>query len=164
MDPAHPLGVAAGQVVVDGDEVHALAADAVEVGGQRGHEGLALTGLHLGDPAEVEGGPAHHLDVVVTLTDDPVGGFAGDGERLDEQIVERGAVVELLSELGGLALQLLVRQTLHVVGQCVDVGDDALQRLEFLAFSRAEDAIEDAHATAQPTGVGVAGGFEPGGA
>ena len=34
VDPAHPLGVEAGQVVVDRDEVHALAAEPVEVGRQ----------------------------------------------------------------------------------------------------------------------------------
>ena len=35
VDLAHPLGVALGEVVVDGDEVHALAGERVEVGGQR---------------------------------------------------------------------------------------------------------------------------------
>ena len=71
VDAAHPLGVAPGQVVVDGDEVHALAGEPVEVGGQGRHEGLALAGLHLGDPAEVQRRAAHQLDVEVALPDDP---------------------------------------------------------------------------------------------
>ena len=76
VDPAHPLGVEAGQVVVDRDEVDALAAEPVEVGRQRRDERLALAGLHLGDPAEVQGGAAHQLDVEVALADDPLGGLA----------------------------------------------------------------------------------------
>ncbi len=35
----------------------------VEVERQRGDEGLALTGLHLGDVALVQDDSAHHLDV-----------------------------------------------------------------------------------------------------
>ena len=34
----------------------------------------------------------------------------------------------------------------------VDVGNQAFEGLELLAFTGAEDAIEDAHAGAQPTG------------
>ena len=108
MDAAHPLGVEPGQVVVDRDEVDALAAEPVEVDRQRGDEGLALAGLHLGDPAEVQRGAAHQLHVEVALADHPAGRLAGDGERLDQQIVERGAVGEALAELVGLGLQLLV--------------------------------------------------------
>ena len=152
MDATHPLGVTPGQVVVDGDEVNAFATDAVEVRRERGHEGLALAGLHLGDPAEVERSAAHHLDVVVTLADHTIGGFAGDRERLDEYVVERGAVVETLAEFARLAPQFVVGEAPDVVRERVDVGDDALQCLEFLTFSRAEDAIENAHAAHQPIG------------
>ena len=38
----------------------------------------------------------------------------------------------------------------------VDVGNQALQGLQLLAFTGSEDAIEDAHAGAQPTGEGGA--------
>ena len=60
---AHPLGVAFGQVVVDGDDVHALAGQRVEVRRQHAGQGLALTGLHLGDVAEVQRRAAHHLNI-----------------------------------------------------------------------------------------------------
>jgi hypothetical protein len=63
VDGAHPLGVAAGQVVVDGDDVDAAAGQPVEGGGERRDEGLALAGLHLGDLALVQDDAAHHLDV-----------------------------------------------------------------------------------------------------
>ena len=49
INPAHPLGVAAGQVVVDGHDVDALALERVEIGRQRGDERFAFAGFHLGD-------------------------------------------------------------------------------------------------------------------
>ena len=88
VDPAHPLGVAAGEVVVDRDDVHALAGERVEVGRQRRDQRLALTGLHLGDVAEVQRGAAHELHVVVALAERAPRGLADDGERLGQQVVE----------------------------------------------------------------------------
>ena len=65
VDRAHPLGVAAGEVVVDGDDVDALAGERVEHDGERAGQRLALAGLHLGDRAGVEDHAADHLDVEV---------------------------------------------------------------------------------------------------
>ena len=59
-----PRGVARGEVVVDGDDVHALVGQRVEVAGQRSDQGLALAGLHLGDPALVQDRRAQHLHIV----------------------------------------------------------------------------------------------------
>jgi hypothetical protein len=57
VEPPHPLGIAAGQVVVDRHHVHALAGQGIEVHRQRGHQGLALAGAHLGDLAGVQAMP-----------------------------------------------------------------------------------------------------------
>ena len=51
IDPAHPLGVALGQVVVDRDDVAAPAPPAGDGRGHGGREGLALAGRHLDDGA-----------------------------------------------------------------------------------------------------------------
>ena len=67
VDAAHRARLVLGQVVVDGDDVHALAGQGVEVGRQRRDEGLALTGLHLGDLALMQRRAAHELDVEVTF-------------------------------------------------------------------------------------------------
>ncbi len=115
-------------------------------------ERLALAGLHLGDPAEVQCGAAHHLDVVVALADRALGGLATDGERLEQEVVEVGAVVEPLAELVGLGLERVVGQRADLGFEGVDVGHHALQRLDLLAFTGAEDAIEDSHAAVHPTG------------
>ena len=78
MDLTHPLGVAAGEVVVDRNDVHSMTGQPVQVDGQRRCEGLALTGLHLRDPPEMKGRTSHQLDVVVTLAQYPLGRLAYD--------------------------------------------------------------------------------------
>ncbi len=120
VDAAHPLGVVLRQVVVDGDDVDALAGQRVEVRRQRGDERLALTGLHLGDVAEVQRRAAHELDVEVPLAEHPLGGLAHGGERLGHQVVEGLAVGEPLLELVGLRAQLLVGHRDEVVLDGVD--------------------------------------------
>ena len=92
VDPAHPLGVTGGEIVVHRHEVHPSPVEGVEVDGQGGDEGLALAGLHLGDPAEVQRHAAHELHVEVALAEDAPRRLADDGEGLDQQVVERLAV------------------------------------------------------------------------
>ena len=49
VDLAHPLGVAAGEVVVHGDDVDVVARKRVQIPREGGHERLAFARLHLGD-------------------------------------------------------------------------------------------------------------------
>ena len=93
VDWPHPDGVAAGQVVVDGDDVNAPSGQSVEVGGQGGHQGFALAGFHFGDFVLVEYHAADELDIVMPLPQRAPGGFADDGESLGQQVVQRGAVI-----------------------------------------------------------------------
>ncbi len=130
----------------------AIAGEAVEVGGQRGDEGLALAGLHLGDPTEVQCGTAHQLDVVVALADGASGGFTAHGEGLEQEIVEIGAVVEPLSELDRLGLECVVGQCRDLGLPRVDLRHHPFEGLELLAFTGPEDAIENSHAASDPTG------------
>ena len=54
IDLAHPAGVAGSEIVVDGDNVDALALECVEIHRKRRHQRLAFTGLHLGNLAAME--------------------------------------------------------------------------------------------------------------
>ena len=87
-DRAHPLRVAPGEVVVDGDDVDAAAGQGVEDRGQRRDEGLALAGLHLGDLALVEDGAADQLDVEVAHPERPLHRLAGHREDVGQDLVE----------------------------------------------------------------------------
>ncbi len=106
VDPAHPLRVALGQVVVDGDNVHALAGQGVQVGGEHAGDGLALTGLHLGDVAQVQRAAAHDLHVEMTLAQRALSGLAHRGERLGHQVIQRLALGVPLLEVVGQRAEL----------------------------------------------------------
>ena len=80
VDLAHPFGVAAGEVVVDRDDVHALAGKRVEIDRQRRHQRLAFTGPHLGDGALVQHHAADELHVEMALAEGALGRLAHGGE------------------------------------------------------------------------------------
>ena len=88
-DRAHPLRVAPGEVVVDRDDVDALAGDRVQDRGERRDEGLALAGAHLGDLALVEDDRADELLVEVAHPEGPLHRLAGHREHVGQDVVER---------------------------------------------------------------------------
>ena len=79
---AHPFGVAAGEVVVDGDDVHVAAADRVAGRGDRTRQRLALTGGHLHDVAGQHPQRALQLHVERPQRGGPFGGLPGDRQEL----------------------------------------------------------------------------------
>ena len=120
--------------------MHTVPGERVQVRRQRGDERLALTGLHLGDPPEVQRGAAHDLDVEVALTEDPLAGLADGREGLGEEVVEvldpllpvRADGVEARPELGGERAQLVVGAALHLRLERGDLRNDRLEHLELL--------------------------------
>ena len=158
MDAAHPLGVVLREVVVDGDDVHAPAGERVEVRRQRRDQGLALTGLHLRDVAEVERRATHDLHVEVALAEHPLGRLADGRERLRHQRVERLAVGEALLELVGLRPQLLVGHGDEVVLDGVDRPGDGFELAEDLALADAQDLVDERHASYSHGGSGAGDG------
>ena len=115
---AHPLAVALGEVVIDSNDVDALAGQRIQVGGQGRHKGLAFTGLHLGDVTPMEGDAAGDLHREVLHAQHAPCGLAADGEGVGQDIVQRFAVGQLLLQRGGLGLQLGVGHGLILAFQC----------------------------------------------
>ena len=103
---AHPLAVALGQIVVDGNDVHPFAGQGVQVGGQGSHKGLALTGLHLGNIAAVQGNAAGHLHGEMLHAQHTPCGFAADGKGIRQNVIQRFALGQLLLKGGSLRLQV----------------------------------------------------------
>ncbi len=125
VDGTHPLRVAAGEVVVDGDDVGAAAAEAVEDRGQRRHEGLALAGPHLGDPSLVEGHRAHQLDVEVAHAEGPLHRLPAGREDLGDHVVEHcleALLVPLPARLGQVVAALEVGVVELVLGRLLGGG------------------------------------------
>jgi hypothetical protein len=142
VDRAHPLGVAAGQVVVDGDEVHALAGQRVEAHRERGRQGLALAGLHLGDVAAVEDHPADELDVEMAHAHLPLAGLADDREALGQQVVERLAPLGTLAQHRHALAQLLVGLELELRLVVADARDALLVLAKLLRFADVQRTVK----------------------
>ncbi len=88
VERSHPLGIALGQVVVHGDDVHAAPGERVQVRGQRRHQGLAFAGGHLGDGPAMEHHPPDELHVEVPHPQHPASRLPAHREDLGEQVIE----------------------------------------------------------------------------
>ncbi len=141
-DAPVPLGVALGEIVVDGDEVDTGCRHRVEVERRRGDEGLALTGLHLGDVAFVKDDAAHHLDVEHPLLGFAPARLAHSCECLEEKLLQRLAVLEPLPELGCLPAKLVVGERLELRFERRDERGLLLEPLHAPPFADAKDLLE----------------------
>ncbi len=150
IDPAHPLGVAGGQIVVDGDEVDALAGQGIQIERQGGDQGLALAGAHFGDAAPVQHHAPNHLHVVVPLPQGPLGRLAHHGEGLVQQLIERLARGDPALEFVGLGLEIGVRERGDRGLEGVDPGHLAHHRLDLAVVGGAEQGLEQGHAAGIP--------------
>ena len=159
VDRAHPLGVAAGEVVVDRDEVDALAGQRVEDDGERGGQRLALAGLHLGDVAAVQDHPADELHVEVAHAHRALADLADDGEGLGQQVVERLAVAGLLAQAVHALAQLLVGLELELGLEVPDTRDTPLVLAELLGLADVQRTVKKAHARSVAAGFGRFGGL-----
>ena len=117
----------------------------VQVERLRRDEGLPLAGLHLGDVALVEHDPAHQLDVEEPDAHRALERLSHGRERLEEHVLERGAVLEPLPELGRLRGELGVRQRLEVRLERPDVDRLLGEPLAPAALAEAQDLLERAH-------------------
>ena len=124
---AHPLNVAAGQVIVDRDHMRALAGQGVQIEGRGRGQGLAFTGLHLGDPALMQDNAADQLHIVMPLAKHPAGGLANHGKGLRQQVVQRFPLGNPLPELDSLTGEFRVTERLNGRLQIVDPGHGTAQ-------------------------------------
>ena len=113
-----------------------------------GDERLPLTGLHLRDVALVEDDPAHELDVEEAYADRPAERLADGRVGLEDQVLERLAVLEALLELGGLPAELVVRELLEVGLERPDVRGLLGEPLETASFTETQELLETTVAVA----------------
>ena len=143
IDTTHQLGLIAGQIVVDGDDVNALAFQRVQICRQCGDKGLAFTGLHFGDIAPVQGGAAHQLHIEVAQSERTLGRLTNGSEGFRHDLIERFAVVDAFLELGGLAFELLVIEGRNLVFQRIGRFGDVLKFLDLSAFAHTQGFVND---------------------
>ena len=142
VEASHPLRVALREVIVDRDHVHALALERVEVDGQRRDERLAFAGAHLGDAAVVQAHAANELHVEMAHAEHAARALAHDSERLRQDVIERLAVLQPLTELVRLARQLVVRQALHLRFERIDFFHDLLVGRDVLVVVVTQESFQ----------------------
>ena len=169
VDAPHEVGLVLGEVVVDGYHVDALARQRPQEGGHGRHERLALTGLHLGDIAQVECGTAHDLDVEGPHAQHPVGRLAHCGECLRQQPIEGFPIDVALLEVRGDLFEVLVGEVRIGLRERLDLSGDGVKLLEGAALTDAKDPVDNRHAGfslvggggAQPTAASSASSASP---
>src|SRR3972149_9611774 len=130
VDGTHPLGITLCQVVVNCDDVDALAGKGVEIGRKGSNQGLALTSLHLRDLAVVEDHTSHELDVEMSLANGTLGGLPHSGEGLRQQAFQCLSAGQTLLELLSLQTKLFVAELAEAGLQGVYLRHRRLQLLE----------------------------------
>ena len=145
VDRLHPQRVAAGEVVVDGDDVDAAAAERVEDDRERRGQRLALAGPHLGDLPVVEDHPADQLHVEVAHPHRALARLTDEREALELQVIERLAAARALAQLVGGFSQLGVGVMLEFRLVAIDPTDALFILLELLRLAHAKRAVQEGH-------------------
>src|SRR5215475_1993938 len=141
VDLAHPLGVAFGQIVVDGDDMNTASGQRIEINRQSGDQRFTFTGFHLGDLAFMQHHATDKLHVEVPHVEDPPTGLANYCKCLFENFVQnsfkhgialrfvggqrlffgrfvglsvRNPLLDPRPELRGFRAELLIRELLHL--------------------------------------------------
>ena len=136
---AHPFRVAAGEVIVDGNNVHTLTGERIQIGREGRDKGLALAGLHLADVAFMQKDAAHQLNIKGPQAKRTAGAFTAVGKCLGQELVERLATLGAFGQLAGLVLEALVAQRLKLGLERVDLVDDRAGHLDLAVVRGAKD-------------------------
>ena len=107
---AHPLAIAPSQIVVNGNDMDALARQRVQIRGQGRHQRFAFACFHFSDAALMQHDTAQDLHMIGAHSQNAVVRLADGRECLRQQVVQRFALGQTSLEFVGLAPQLLVGQ------------------------------------------------------
>ena len=140
---AHPLAVAACEVVIDRDDVDPLALQRVQIDRRRRDEGLAFTRTHLCNPPLVETDAADHLHVKMPHTEHAARGLAHDGKRLWQDLLHRHALCELLAKFARVTREFVIREVHHRWLERVDLLNNATVAGNLLVIVVAKEAFEN---------------------
>ena len=117
---AHQLGVAGGEVVVDGREEGAFPGQRSQVERRGRGERFSFAGLHFDDGAVENRDSAQNLNVEVAHSERSIPGFAHQGERFRQDFRQRFAAPSAVPQREAPFAQLVIVQFLHLRFERVD--------------------------------------------
>ena len=145
MNLSHPLRVTFRQIVIDGNDMYALAFQSIQIRRQQAGLCLTFTGPHLGNTPLMQHDTADQLHTVVLRLQDPAGRLPHRGISLRQQTVQRLAVLQSLSVFFRLIAQLLVRQFHHAGAQALDLIDQTADALDLPLTMRSKHFLYYTH-------------------
>jgi hypothetical protein len=145
VDLAHPFAIALGEVIVDGDDMHAFARERIQIDGQGGDESLAFAGFHLGDVAAMQDHAADELHVEVALAEGALGSLADDREGFVQDVFQRLALGEPVLEKLCLGAEVGVAHRLVLGLERIDARHALLQGPELPVVGGAEETFQAEH-------------------
>ena len=92
VDLSHPVGIAAGQVIIHGNDMHALAGDRIQVSRQGCSQRLAFAGAHFGDLAVMQHHSADQLHIVMAHPQYPRARLAHNRKCFGQEGIQRFAL------------------------------------------------------------------------
>ena len=123
--------------------MHALAGQRIEIDRQRGRQGFAFAGAHLGNFAVVQRHAAQHLHVEVPHLHDALAALADHGKGFREDFIQGLALGDTVYELPGLGTQLLIIERFKLRLQCIDLLDGFTVGFEQAVVAAAENFGQD---------------------
>ena len=141
IDLSHPLRVTLRQIVIDSNNVNALAFQCIQINRQRSYQSLTFTGLHLRDSSLMKNDTTDQLNPerlhiqcsLRTLTD------CRKGFR--KKIIQRLAFTQALAEFHCFPTELLIRERLHIRPQALNLSDCGLNSAKLTFTVRPENLI-----------------------
>ena len=101
IDLPHPLGIASGKIIVDGNDVNAFAGQSVKISGQSRNQRLTFTGFHFGNLSVVQNNTADELNVVMALSQRAFGCLTNNGKSFGQKFVQGFTVGNPFAEFYG---------------------------------------------------------------
>ncbi len=134
----HPLTVSLCQIIIDRNNVYALARQRIQIYRQRCHQCFTFTGLHFRDTSLVQNDATDQLYAVVPHTEHAVSRFAHGGKCLRQQVVQCFTILITLLKFCGLAAQFCIRQRTVFRLQCLYLVDNRIYLLQLMLRVRSE--------------------------
>ena len=147
VDLSHPFRVTACQVIVDGNYVHALAGECIQVCRQGCHQGLTFTGLHLGNSSLMKNHTADELHPEVLHAYRTPRTFPAYRKGFRQKVVQGLPVGQSVLKLLSFSPQLVIRQLLHILVVSLDTVDNLLHLPDFLRIKISEYFFQKSHST-----------------
>jgi len=129
-DFAHPFGIASGQIIVDCDDVNALAFQCVQVCRQCGDQRFSFTGFHFRDATPVQNDAAYELNVEMAHVQGSLANFPHGCKCFRKNVVQGFPGGEAVAEFWSQFRQFDIGTACHLRFQVVDLLHDGIDQFE----------------------------------